>query len=226
VKKSKAMEESWPASKTELWALERIIPYPGNPRQHSPEQVDLIARSMKDDGVTSPILVDEDGVIIYGHGRRLAAEKNAFAKYPVVVARGWSEEQKRAYRIKDNSYALLSTWSPEFLKIELNELSLAGYEMPLLGFDDVQLVSFISGINPTDRQQRIGDLSERFGIPPFSILNAREGWWQDRKRAWLSLGIQSELGRGENLLKMSDTMLQPDPVKRAERKAKQQEAAE
>ena len=39
-------------------------------------------------------------------------------------------------------------------------------------------------------------LSERFGIAPFSVLNAREGWWQDRKRAWVSLGIQSEIGRG------------------------------
>lgn len=39
-------------------------------------------------------------------------------------------------------------------------------------------------------------LGEAFLIPPFSVLNAREGWWQERKRAWLALGIQSELGRG------------------------------
>jgi hypothetical protein len=39
-------------------------------------------------------------------------------------------------------------------------------------------------------------LAERFGVPPFSVLDARQGYWQDRKRAWLSLGIQSELGRG------------------------------
>lgn len=45
--------------------------------------------------------------------------------------------------------------------------------------------------------KRAGNLSERFGVPPFSVLNAREGWWQDRKRAWLALGIQSELGRGD-----------------------------
>lgn len=42
-------------------------------------------------------------------------------------------------------------------------------------------------------------LGDRFLIPPFSVLNAREGWWQDRKRAWLSIGIQSELGRGDIL---------------------------
>lgn len=142
--KAVKIEQSWPAARVELWPLERIIPYDKNPRQHSTEQVDLIARSMMEDGVTAPILVDEAGVIIYGHGRRMGAEKNAFAQYPVVIARGWTEQKKRAYRIKDNSYALLSTWSPDLLRIELNELSLAGYEMPLLGFDDVQLVSFLS----------------------------------------------------------------------------------
>lgn len=61
-----------------------------------------------------------------------------------------------------------------------------------------------------------GPLSTRFKMPPFTVLDARQGLWQDRKRAWLSLGIQSEVGRGENLLNMSDTVLEPDPVKRAE----------
>lgn len=52
-----------------------------------------------------------------------------------------------------------------------------------------------------------GPLSQKFTFPPFSVLNAREGDWQARKRAWIGLGIQSEVGRGENLLKMSDTIL-------------------
>lgn len=45
-------------------------------------------------------------------------------------------------------------------------------------------------------------LGDEFMIPPFSVLNAREGWWQERKRKWLALGIQSELGRGDNLSAM------------------------
>lgn len=65
------------------------------------------------------------------------------------------------------------------------------------------------------RADATGIIREKFDFPPFSVLNAREGAWQDRKRAWLSIGIQSEVGRGENLLKMSDTMLEPDPEKRA-----------
>jgi len=49
----------------------------------------------------------------------------------------------------------------------------------------------------------MGKLSEKFGLPPFSVFDARQGVWQDRKRWWISLGIQSELGRGENCMDMS-----------------------
>ncbi len=57
------------------------------------------------------------------------------------------------------------------------------------------------------RPSKASILATRFGVPPFSVLNAREGDWQERKRRWLALGIQSEVGCGENLLKMSDTVL-------------------
>jgi hypothetical protein len=73
--------------------------------------------------------------------------------------------------------------------------------------------------NPIVPEKR-GPLAERFIIPPFSVLDARGGDWQERKRAWLGVGIESEVGRGENLLKMSDTMLEPDPEKRAAAKGK------
>jgi len=54
------------------------------------------------------------------------------------------------------------------------------------------------------QQTGSGNLADRFGVPPFSVLNAREGWWQDRKAAWIALGIKSELGRGGGLLKFSE----------------------
>jgi DNA modification methylase len=142
--KRNGIEASWPASKVELWPIKRIVPYENNPRLHPPEQVDLIARSMLDEGVTAPILVDEAGVIIYGHGRRLAALKNGFAKYPVCVARGWTELKKKSVRLKDNSLSLLSDWSAPLLKTELTELAHLGYDMPLLGFDEYHLVQFMA----------------------------------------------------------------------------------
>jgi hypothetical protein len=55
------------------------------------------------------------------------------------------------------------------------------------------------------RNDHASGLGTRFVVPPFSVLNAREGWWQERKRAWLDLGIKSEVGRGEALLQLSDS---------------------
>ncbi|WLT09605.1 hypothetical protein RAM19_05605 [Bartonella apihabitans] len=53
--------------------------------------------------------------------------------------------------------------------------------------------------------QRQGAFARDFGISPFSVLNAREGWWQKRKKQWLWLGIESQKGRGENLLFSKET---------------------
>jgi DNA modification methylase len=65
------------------------------------------------------------------------------------------------------------------------------------------------------KQSNTGIIRQKFDFPPFTVLNAREGAWQERKRAWLACGIKSEVGRGDNLLKMSDTMLDPKGEKRA-----------
>lgn len=54
-------------------------------------------------------------------------------------------------------------------------------------------------------------LSERFMLPPFSVMSARDGWWQNRKRMWLSLGIQSEIGRGEDLIGKNSLYSGDDP---------------
>src|SRR5215831_3454141 len=96
----------WPADRVERWSLMRIHEHPQNPRLHSDEQIEQIAASMRRFGVTAPVLVDEDGWLIYGHGRYRAAQKLGYAELPVAVARGWSEEEKRAYRIVDNQLAL------------------------------------------------------------------------------------------------------------------------
>lgn len=137
-----AAEPDWPATRPELWHLDRITPYEANPRVHSNEQIAALAADMLADGVTMPILVDEAGVIIAGHGRLLAARANAFASYPVVVARGWTDEQKRSARIRDNQRTLMSSWDAELLKSEIGELKLAGYDIPLLGFPEAQLRAF------------------------------------------------------------------------------------
>jgi ParB-like chromosome segregation protein Spo0J len=145
----------WPAAKVELWPLAKIKPYDKNPRVHPKSQVDMLAASMRTEGVTAPILVDEKGVIIYGHGRRLAALENKFEKFPVVVARGWSEAQKRAARIKDNQIALMSGWDKGVLATELTLLKTEGYDLSLIGFGESQLVTFMSDPTPPNSFQTL-----------------------------------------------------------------------
>jgi hypothetical protein len=194
------MSKTNPADKVEHWPIDWLVPYAKNSRTHSEEQIAQIAASIKEWGFTTAVLVDEKGGIIAGHGRVLAARKLGIDTLPVMVATGWTEPQKRAYVIADNKLALNAGWDNEMLSLELGELGELGFDLDLIGFTALEL----EGFNPSDlpgegtEKGSTSSLADRFGIPPFSVLNAREGWWQGRKRAWLALGIQSELGRGEN----------------------------
>lgn len=138
------MKRTEPASKPQVWPLAKIIPYPNNPRTHPDQQVELLATLMQKHGVDQPIVVDEDGFILKGHGRRMAAVKAGFEEFPVVIHRGLSDADKRAIRVADNHLALLSGWNEDLLRAELTDLSKAGYDMPLLGFDNVSLVTFMA----------------------------------------------------------------------------------
>src|SRR5258708_243974 len=120
--------EPWPADKVERWAIDRLIPYARNARTHTDAQVAAIAASIKEWGWTSPALVGEDGGLIAGHARVLAARQLGIAEIPVMVAAGWSEAQKRAYVLADNQLAITrSGWDPELLRLELGALQLTGF---------------------------------------------------------------------------------------------------
>jgi ParB-like chromosome segregation protein Spo0J len=185
-----------------------------NARSHSPEQVNLIAASMREFGWTTPVLIDENDVVLAGYGRIEAAKLMGLDEAPVLIARGWTEAQKKAYMLADNQIAIRAGWDEELLKLEMDDLKLMDFDLSLIGFPDLNLVSLLE-TGKLDRP--VKSLRERFILPPFSILDARSGWWQDRRRAWLALGIQSELGRGDNALRFSSTILQPDPAKRTQR---------
>jgi ParB-like chromosome segregation protein Spo0J len=139
-----------PADKVEKWAIDKLIPYARNARTHSDEQVSQLAASIKEWGWTTPVLVDEDGGIIAGHGRTLAAQKLKMTEVPVMVAKGWSETKKRAYVIADNKIALNSGWDDELLKLELHALDEADYSLDMTGFsaDELTEVMFDKLIDP------------------------------------------------------------------------------
>lgn len=182
--------------------VEDLIPYARNSRTHSDAQVAQIAASVREFGWTNPILIDGENGIIAGHGRVLAARKLGMEEVPCIELAGLSDTQRRAYIIADNKLALNAGWSEDMLKIELEELGELGFDLDLIGFTDDEILAL--GIEDEDDEpdeEQAGDapkgnLSDRFMIPPFTVLNAREGWWQSRKKAWLAIGIKSELGRG------------------------------
>ena len=189
----------WPADKVERRKVSDLTPYARNSRTHSDEQVAQIAASIKEWGWTVPVLIEPDGGIIAGHGRVMAAQRLGIAEVPCMIADGWSEGQKRAYIIADNKLALNAGWDDEMLRVEFAELGDMGFDLELTGFSGLELEAFAPSDLPGEGSEEgsTASLADRFGIPPFSVLNAREGWWQGRKRAWLSLGIKSELGRGD-----------------------------
>ena len=133
--------------------IDALIPYARNSRTHSDSQVAQIAASIKEFGFTNPVLVDEDGGIIAGHGRVLAARKLQLNKIPCIKLLHLTHAQKQAYVIADNKLALNASWDFDLLKIEVSELSDMDFDMSLLGFDSIELNALLSGNEIEDEEE-------------------------------------------------------------------------
>lgn len=153
----------WPASKIEMWQVADLAPYVKNARTHPQAQVNQIAASMERFGFTIPMLIAENGTIIAGHGRLLAAAQLGMAEVPVMVARGWSDEDRRIYTLADNRLAETSEWDPETLQIEWDELHALGLgdDLSMIGFSDEDLKDIL----PTALLEVTGGLTDPDDVP-------------------------------------------------------------
>lgn len=115
--------------------IDKIQPYEGNAKSHPEKQIKVLMGSLKEFGFVNPILVDEDFVVLAGHGRLVAAERLGLEHVPVLVVEGLSEEQKRAYRIADNRIAELAKWDDDALFEELKYLAEQGFDLEITGVD-------------------------------------------------------------------------------------------
>ncbi len=111
-----------------------LIDYSKNTKKHPQEQLEKLAASFKAEGFHGAIIVDENNVIIAGHGRKHAAILAGLETVPIEILTGLSEEQKRSKRIGDNKLAE-SDWLDDVLKEELTFLKDAKYDLSLTGFD-------------------------------------------------------------------------------------------
>ena len=169
-------------------SIDSIKPYDKNPRNND-DAVEAVANSIREFGWQQPIVVDAGGVIIAGHTRYKAAKKLKLKEVPIVVADNLSEEQVKAYRLADNKVGELAEWNDDLLQEQLNEI--LDIDMTDFGFNLDQEI---------EKEPRTPDaLTNDFMVPPFSVLDTRQGNWQNRKKQWLDLGIKSELGREGDL---------------------------
>ena len=149
--------KKWPATEVEMVNLDKVIPYARNSRVNSDEQVAQIASSIQEWGFTVPILMDEGFGLIAGHGRLMAAQRLGLKEIPAMVAKNWTEAQKKAYIIADNKLAMNSTWDEAMLKIEIKELTDLNFDTDLTGFSLDDLASLF---DDTEKDYELPDEQE------------------------------------------------------------------
>lgn len=143
----------------ESWSVDDVYPYERNVKIHSPEQVKKIANAIKEYGWDQPIAIDESGVIIKGHGRRLAALHLGMRRVPVVVRRDLTPEQVRAARLADNRVAE-GDMDTNLLEEELADLADFEIDMEAMGFDERELAFLTEDLDEMADDAFIDDLDE------------------------------------------------------------------
>ena len=170
--------------------LSDLKPTSNNPRKITKEDLEKLKKSIAEFPEmleAREVVVDENLRILGGHQRVKALLENGETEVKVKIVKGWTEEQKERFVIQDNLQNgewdddVLAEWDKEKLKAW-------GMEIP--------------DIKPYDmnEEDKSGAVSKRFGAPPLSVLDTRQGYWKEGRKKWDALGIESELGRKDDLL--------------------------
>lgn len=178
-----------------------LIPYENNPRFND-EAVEAVANSIKEFGFKVPIVVDKNNVIVAGHTRWKACKKLGIEEVPCIVADDLTDDQIKAFRLADNKVGELATW--DFTKLE-EELANIEMDMADFNFDIDELEMEFS----KDEEPEKISLAEKFIVPPFSVLDTRQGYWIERKREWKSK-IDDDGSRGTSSLMAGIGHIQKD----------------
>lgn len=137
-KKTEMVEVAGELLRLERRKLTQIKEYGNNPRIID-EAVPLVAESIRQVGYITPIVIDEDGIILAGHTRLAALKENGVQECDVIVAVGLSEEQRKKYRLLDNKTGELAKWDKAKLKEELADLDFDGFDF---GQGDIRTEDF------------------------------------------------------------------------------------
>jgi ParB-like chromosome segregation protein Spo0J len=196
------MSKTRPAAETaETIAIDQLRPDPRQIRTHTDRNLTMIGDGLRAVGAARSIVLDEQNVILAGNGTIEAARRNGFSKVRVVEAdgteiiavrrRGLTEKAKVELALYDNRSADFAEYDAAALT-KITEL---------LGIDPEAFFSAAEHAELLEEPRgHAGSLADRFVVPPFTVLDARQGYWQDRKAAWKAIGIGTEARRSGNAL--------------------------
>ena len=159
--------------KIEQLQPEKLTPYIGNARTHTPEQIGQIAGSIAEFGFVNPILIGEDDVIIAGHGRLLAAQKLGLESVPVIRLDHLSKAQRQALVLADNKIAENAGWDEDLLRLELQALEEANFDLDVIGFSETELDDLFAGLDDEDNTEGENEVPE---IPTEPISKLGDVW--------------------------------------------------
>lgn len=136
----------------EMRAIASLFPDPKNARQHPPKHVRQLAKSIETFGFNVPILVDDQGQVIAGHGRLLAAQQLGWAEVPTITLSHLTPDQARAYAIADNRLTEISDWDDRLLAEQLKALSEVelGFDLHVIGFELPEIDLRIQSLEPEE----------------------------------------------------------------------------
>ena len=143
----------------QLVPLSKLVPYVNNARTHSPEQLTKLRSSLREFGFINPVIIDREFNVIAGHGRIMAAKEEMIAEVPCVFVDYLTEAQKKAYILADNRMALDAGWDEELLRIEIESLQGADFDVSLTGFGADEIADLFAGDGEKDVKDDDFDLS-------------------------------------------------------------------
>ena len=123
----------------QLVSISKLVPYVNNARTHSSEQINKLRASLREFGFINPVIIDREFGIIAGHGRVMAAREEGIAEVPCVFVDHLTEAQKKAYILADNRMAMDAGWDEELLRVEIEALQGADFDVGVTGFDDKEI---------------------------------------------------------------------------------------
>ncbi|PLX36781.1 MAG: DNA methylase N-4 [Hyphomicrobiales bacterium] len=169
----------------EMQPISLLRPYPGNARRHSKAQLRQIGDSIRRFGFTNPVLISDDGEIVAGHGRVMAAKELGITEVPTLKLSHLTAAERRAYVLADNKLALNAGWDTEILAIELQALIDLEFDVSLTGFSLAEIDFTLDGARnaSSEAPDEVDWIPER---PADPVSRAGDLWMLGRH--WLLCG--------------------------------------